>query len=431
MTTAVLEPSISTLKQISLHEGQSPIFDTDARFTALIAGTGGGKTYTGPWWLAKKIQEHPDGIFGIGSPTYPMLSRTTIPTLIAAFEGTNLQGEYKLAQHIYELPTGGKIYCWSTDNPNHIEGGQYRAIWLDEAGQMKAWVWTVIQARLGFYEGDCLFTTTPYALNWFYTDIYLRAKAGDPNYFVSQFASIKNPEYPIEEYERAKDTMDERTFALRYMGEFRRMQGLVWPDFEHWVCQADEFKRATEKFRVHPTLYRHVGGIDWGYNNPFVALSGWLDDDDVLWLDVEHYAERKLLGEHAAVLDPQCEYWADPSGLQQIQELRAKNLNIKGADNDVAIGIERVTQRGKSGRLKISPECRNLISESETYHYNPDTEKPVKESDHCADAMRYLIMGLDGGSTPSVVSLADVEPTHTTEDEAWMSEDSRIWTEVH
>lgn len=430
MEAAVLEPNISLNRQVQLHPGQSPIFQTDARFTALIAGTGGGKTYVGPWWLAQQIAEHPNGVFGIGAPTFPMLSRVCVPALMEALEGTDLQGEYKYGTHSYILPTGGVIYCWSTDAPNHIEGGQYRAIWLDEAGQMKAWTWKVIQARLGFYQGKCLFTTTPYALNWFYTDIYLRAKAGDKNYFVSQFSSVQNPAYPQEEFERAKTTMDERTFALRYLGEFRRMQGLVWPEFDQWVCQADEFKRATEKFRVHPSLYRRVGGIDWGYNNPFVALSGWLDDDGVLWLDTEHFAERKLLAEHAAVLEPSCEYFADPSGLQQIQELRAKNLNVRSADNDVAIGIERVTQRGKSGRLKISPECRNLISESETYHYNEDTEKPIKEHDHAVDALRYLIMGLDGQPVPSIISLADTELTHTTEDEAWLSEDERIWQEI-
>ena len=68
---------------------------------------------------------------------------------------------------------------------------------------------------------------------------------------------------------------------------------------------------------------------------------------------------------------------------------------VQGAANDVAMGIERVTARGKTGRLRISPECRNLISEAETYHYKEDTDKPVKEADHCADSIRYMIMGLD------------------------------------
>lgn len=394
------------LKDVKLHSGQTRIFQTDARFVGLIAGTGAGKSWAGPWWLAREIAKAPQGIFGVGAPTYPMLSRVTAPELIKAFRDTTLEGEYKQASHEYLLPTGGIIYLWSTDNPDHIEGGQYNAIWLDEAGQMKRWTWMVIQARLGFKQGRCLFTTTPYGLNWFYSEIYNRAKQGDVDYFVSQFASTENPYYPKAEFERARRTMDERIFAMRYLGEFRKMIGLVWPELDTWLCQPDELAEAHRKLQEAPESHRRVGGIDWGYNNPFACLSGFLDPDGVLWVDSERYVDRKLLKEHAEALEPTAEYFADPSGKQEIEEMRSLDITVNGANNDVAMGIERVMARGKRGALRISPECRNLISEGETYHYKEDSDKPIKEHDHTMDALRYLCMGIDGKAEPMVISLS-------------------------
>jgi len=431
MTTAK-KTAGTARKRVNLHAGQAPVFQTDARFIALIAGTGGGKTYCGPWWLSREIAKNPTGVFGIGAPTYKILSRTTVPMLISAFRGTTLEGEYKKANGEYLLPTGGIIYCCSADNPNHLEGGAYDAWWLDEAGQMKRWIWIVVQARLGFKQGRLLLTTTPYGMNWLHSDIYLPAKNGDKDYFISQFSSTANPEYPREEFERAKRTMDERTFAMRYMGEFRKMAGLVWPEFDSWVCQAAEAVEALQAAEGAPESIRWVGGIDWGYNNPFVGLSAFIDRDDVMWVYRERCLTRTLLAEHAKVLDKRTTYYADPSGKQEIEEMISLGVATQGAKNDVAMGIERVTQRGKSGRLKISPECRNLISEAETYRYKEDTDKPVKERDHCCDALRYAIMGADGSPEPKIITLnLGLEDGETMDGEDIMlTDDPRYWRET-
>ena len=426
MPVAVEQQTDTLKKRITLHEGQSAVFQSEARFVALIAGTGGGKTYIGPYWLAREIAKNPTGIYGVGAPTFKMLDRITARELITAFRGTSLEGEYRSTKGEYLLPTGGIIYLCSTTDPDHIEGGQYDAWWLDEAGQMSAWTWTVVQARLGFKQGRCLFTSTPYSLNWFYREIYRRAKALDPDYFVSQFESTQNPQYPKAEMERAARTMDARTYAMRYGGEFRKMSGLVWPELDKWVCQADELQEARRKALDAPESHRWVGGMDWGYNNPFVALTAFVDPDDVMWVLEEHCASRTLLKDHAEKLDKMCRYYADPSGKQEIEEMAALGIIVEGSDNAVAMGIERVTNRGKDGRLRISPTCRNLISEGETYHYRPDTDAPVKENDHSCDALRYMIMGVDGRPEPRIISLSYDEGE---DEDLIFSEDPRMWKE--
>jgi len=427
LTVAVADTEQSEKKRVILHEGQTAVFQSDARFVALIAGTGGGKTYIGPYWLARKINKNPQGVFGVGAPTFKMLERVTARELITAFRGTTLEGEYKPSRGEYQLPTGGIIYLCSTGDPDHIEGGQYDAWWLDEAGQMSSWTWTVIQARLGFREGRCLFTTTPYNLGWLYRDVYLKAKAGDANYFVSQFESTMNPKYPKREFDRAGQALDERTFQMRYGGQFRQMAGLVWPDLNSWVCQSDEVDAVIAKATDNPTKFRRIGGIDWGYNNPFVALTGLLDDDDDMRVVSERCAAEKLLKEHVKYLDKKANYYADPSGKQQIEEMVALGIATEGASNSVAMGLERVTARGKTGKLKISPSCSNLRNESETYHYKEDTDSPVKADDHSCDALRYMVVGVDGKPEPKVISLSYDDGK--TEEDIMMTDNPRYWME--
>jgi hypothetical protein len=71
--------------------------------------------------------------------------------------------------------------------------------------------------------------------------------------------------------------------------------GLVYPEFRD--CVIDEWsvgrafqpgQAAGPDSNVRPTG-RLVGGIDFGWGNPFAALHGVLDHDDVLWIGWERY----------------------------------------------------------------------------------------------------------------------------------------------
>lgn len=98
--------------------------------------------------------------------------------------------------------------------------------------------------------------------------------------------------------------------------------------------------------------------------------------------------------------------YIDPSaqGLsEEIKRLSRQTLPysivIKPAENDVAVGIQRVQKCMTYGVMTVSESQENLIREFGTYEYDKDSvesgkEKPVKVDDHCCDAWRYLTMGL-------------------------------------
>ena len=410
MTTLATPPTLDA-KTIHLHPQQARAFSDPARFVAAIAGTGGGKTYLGPLWLSERIAEHPEGPFLVVSPTYKILSRATMPMLVATFRGTDFEGVWKETKGQYVLPTGGIIYTGSADRPESLEGGQYWAAWLDEGGQMTYWLWVVIQARLGQHQGRCLITTTPYATNWLKKEWYDRWRAGDADYAVIQWPSDANPAYPRAELLRAKATLAPAIFEMRYLGQFRQMEGLVYPEFVN--CIADN--------REVPEGWRRVGGIDWGFSAPTVVLTGAVDADDVLWIYHEWAKPGTVAAERTAQLKPQVAYYADPADKTAAEEVRRLGGLVREANNAVAEGIARVTARIRTGRLKVMRDaCPVLIDEAEMYHYKEDDEsdKPVKEADHAMDALRYLIAGLDrhrkaslivvGPDVPQAATAADV-----------------------
>lgn len=393
-----LQRQLSESKQIRLHRYQSMALQLQNRFVALIAGTGGGKTYAGPMWLYREIDKHPKDNFWVVAPTYRMLSRATVPTLVEIFRGTTYQGELLLSQGQYRLPTGGMIWLGSADRPEGLEGGQARAAWLDEAGQMKRHVWIVMQARLGMLQGRVFITTTPYAVNWLYSDFYKLWVDGDPDYGVVQFPSTENPYYPVAEFERAQRSMSPELFEMRYCGQFRKMEGLIYPGWN-----ADNI---CDPFDI-PEDWRRLGGVDHGYNNPNVILKAAMSPDDVIYIYEEHYERNRLLSHHAENMKDGLRYVADPSGKREIVEYRYKGIDVIPGNNDVGLGINAMNERINTNRLKAFKGCcPNFCEEIEMYAWEEPTErsqerrdKPMKVDDHAMDAGRYMVMEFDRSRT--------------------------------
>lgn len=91
----------------------------------------------------------------------------------------------------------------------------------------------------------------------------------------------------------------------------------------------------------------------------------------------------------------------DPSAKGLAEEIKrvCPDVIIKDANNDVALGINRVQKMLSFGRLFVSSKQKHLIKEEYMYEYDKDLlekgkEVPIKTNDHCQDATRYLIMGI-------------------------------------
>src|SRR5205085_987757 len=142
------------------------------QFAAAIGGVQSGKTFLGSVWAGKKINEFPDGVGIIAAPTYKILQQATLLKFFSQFPA--LKKFHKEQKGEIELPTGGTVFIRSMDQPFGSEGITANWVWGDEAGQYPINAWTVLRSRVARTRGQILFTTTPYALNWLYTDFYLK-----------------------------------------------------------------------------------------------------------------------------------------------------------------------------------------------------------------------------------------------------------------
>ena len=249
-------------------------------------------------WSYKKIEEailRYGKVLGfIVAPTYKVLERATIPTFLDTLQYTQFGPEacksnsrwgYKASFHKYVLPNNwGEIWMQGADNAYGLEGGQFDFVWGDEGGQFDSKTYRAILGRTGQKQGSILITTTPYITNEGFGPLHKewmpRFKEGNQDYFIVNFPSIANPAYPEEEFERAKRTLSPEQFRSRYLGEFCSVEGLVFPSF--YKCNSPKDMQVEHIMRFAKTdpdgIY--VGGIDFGWNDPFSALCGFLSSKE-------------------------------------------------------------------------------------------------------------------------------------------------------
>jgi hypothetical protein len=184
-------------------------------------------------------------------------------------------------------------------------------------------------------------------------------------------------------------------------------------------------KPTPEEIARNVAMPPKVGGIDFGFHNPFCALWGHLDHDDVLWITGCRYKNQCTIPVHSAAIPLGVRWYCDPAGAESIRQLREAghdaipcvHMPTRGATGEKKSpklsGIDAVSERMRTGRLVIvrSEEMMPLIRELGMYHYDEtkQVEEPVDEDNHACDALRYLIVGIDRGKTPSVLPVVTPE----------------------
>jgi len=396
--------------EIKLHKWQNRAWESKKRFIFFCAGVQSGKTTFGCIWIVNESEECGAGDYLIIAPTYKILQQSTMQKFQEIIP--NGWGTFNKAESVFRARNGRTFFLRSADKPESIEGITARAIWADEASLMKPDIWLMMQGRVSGTQGRILCTFTPIALNWVHKEIEKdkerrnRGEEGDIDFI--QFPSVESPYFPKEEYERAKRMLTPIQFQLRYEGIFGKAEGLIYADFDEKYNVCDDFPI--------PEDWTKIGGIDWGFINPFVALKLALSPDDILYVYKEYYQSKQTLKEHSRNMSPDIPYYADPSGAQEIQEMQALGYDVIPANNDVDMGILTVNARlrkqddsERTVRLKVFRSCVNVIDELSLYQYdrNQSTgewkEKPMKRDDHCMDALRYAIIELDRGGIGDLI----------------------------
>ncbi len=265
---------------------------------------------------------------------------------------------------------------------------------IDEASRVPDDLYRSVRPMLAVGGGRLVCLSTPFGRRGFFWREWSRERQeGDPwQRFRVTWRDCPRIEPAFIEQERV--SLGESWVRQEYECSFEALTGLVYPDFES-LCAVDAVPELSGKA---------VGGIDFGFRNPFCALWGTLDRDDVLWIECERYLRETPIHEHAQALPRGVVWYADPAGRTEREELRRAGLTVRAGTNDIRAGIAAVTARLRTGRLKVLRRaCPNLLGESRLYRYAAEAENtaasemPVDANNHALAALRYLVSQLDAG----------------------------------
>ena len=251
------------------------------------------------------------------------------------------------------------------------------------------------------------------SLNWLKTDFFDSWKKGVPDYKVVQFRSIDSPYFPKEEFERAKATMDVRTFRRRYCGLLEKMEGLVYEDF---MTTLHTFTRnRLDDMMQRRTFKEAIAGVDWGFNHAATISVIGIDYDNNFYLIDEYYERGKTTAEIIEKMKwfkdkYNVRFWyPDPAEPDRLEEMKRAGLfprDVNKGKGSVALGIDKVRELIKQGRFKICEECKYTLEEMSLYHYPEvgDDEEPVKEDDDMLDGIRYAIATYQPSTNANIFS---------------------------
>lgn len=384
---------------------QETSFLTEKRIGITATGIQWGKTSVGVIWLIHQMFRHnfKGANFLVTSPTYKILYQSTMP-VFERFCGD--YGKFNKKDENFRLHNGGTVWFRTGQNPDSVVGiTDIYAVLCDEAGLYSRYFWDNIQARSSIKEAQVRIVTSPYSLNWLYTD-YIRPYHNDDQFIhdlccLVQARSNENPYFPAAEYELKRRTMDPRRFNMIYGGAFDKAQGLVYDVFDAKTMVVDPMRL--------PLGTRFFGGIDWGHTDPAVLKVRAITEDGMHYAVDEHYQTQMKQSdylEQAARLRAlwNVEKWyADPSRPDHISYLNQHGITTIGAENDIEPGIEAHYSLIKSGYYAVfRTSNKHTLDEYETYHYpdpadlKPDQNQnkrinmPVDQNNHTMDAERYI-----------------------------------------
>ena len=398
--------------RLHLHPGQSRTWDSTARFVWMLAGTQGGKTSFGPWWLKREIDRNGGGDYLAATASFDLFKLKMQPELRRVFEHVLGIARYWSGDKVLELrnpatgefeaerasdPMWGRIILRSAHALGGLEAATAKAAWLDEVGQpgFVLDAWEAIQRRVTLHQGRVLGTTTLYTLGWLKQQVYDRWRKGDSQHDVIQFASAANPAFPPEELEAARLRMPSWKFRMFFLGQYARPAGMIYDAF-------DEARHTTPRFAI-PDEWERFVGLDFGGVNTAALFYAREPSTGKLYLYREYKAGGRTAKGHVRHIltgEPMVPFAVGGSKSEQNwrDEFSAAGLPVRAPRiGDVEVGIDRVYAAHAEDKIIVFDDLAGYLDEKVSYSRKLDangeaTEKIAdKASYHYMDAERYIV----------------------------------------
>lgn len=408
MVAVAERPSTATV-EYHPRGASAELFGCRDRVVVVSGPAGTGKTYGALWRLHLCALKYP-GMRGI------MLRKVqedlTASALVTYQERVLGSGNYgvrpfggsKLKPAGFQYPNGSELLIGGLDKADKVMSREYDLIYVNEA-------WEISEDDLEKLSTRARWGVMPYQQVFGDTNpqgpghhLYKAFQAGR----IQMLFSVHEDNPAL--FDPAANDWTEQ--GLAYLSRLDNLTGFrrdrlrkgLWVAAEGVVYP--EFNRQTHVREVDCKGWSTVLGLDVGTRNP-TSLHTYRHAGDRIHVEREFY--QRGMSSDSIIDAAEAEYVRsgathmviDPSAAGLIVSLVNRGIPVRKADNDIIVGISRVTSILSD--LTVDPSCENMISEFETYRY-PDgrrgnSDTPVKENDHAMDELRYVVMDL---ATPPV-----------------------------
>lgn len=278
-----------------------------------------------------------------------------------------------------------------------IQGSTLAAAYVDEATCIPLPFWRMLLSRLSITGSQLFATCNPEGpAHWLKKDFIDRANELDLIYW--NFTLDDNPSLDEKYKENLKKEYSGMWYARYILGEWAVSHGLIYDCWTHDNIYSQETS--------NPNYY--IMGIDYGTTNPTAAVILAVTPNEWPQLRVidEYYYDSAKQGRSktdAEIVDDIKSFmgwramrsiYVDPAAASLKLALRHADLPVIDAQNDVLLGIKITAKFIANLNLVVHKSCKNLIEQIQTYQWDPKAadrgeDKPIKKTDHCADALRY------------------------------------------
>lgn len=273
-----------------------------------------------------------------------------------------------------------------------IQGRTFAGVLLDEVVLMPQSFVNQALARCSVDGAKLWFSCNPGSpQHWFYLEWIKKHKERNALYL--HFEMADNPSLSEKTLERYRSQYSGVFYDRYILGKWVLAEGLIYPMFGQDNI-TDEIPESGEYYI----------SCDYGTLNPFSAGLWCVTDKKAVRIreyyysgrdsqasktDEEYYTELEKL---AGRLPVECVI-VDPSAASFIETIRRHGkFSVRKARNEVVDGIVTTARYIKSKQIQIHSDCKDAIREFGLYRWDDKAteDKPVKESDHAMDEIRYF-----------------------------------------
>jgi len=398
---------------VNLSDWQKIVWKDPKRYIVVNCGRRAGKTWLIDYRLFYLATQMPKSTLWYVAPTYKQAKNILWEMLLESIPGSAIAKKNETELKI-TLINGAQIHVKGADNPDSLRGVHIDFCVFDECAFIDKWdlVWKIMRPTLADSKAKVWFVSTPNGFNHFKDLAYNDAGEGrkifkDDDHSYHHFTTYENPHIDREEIETMKREMTEDAFAQEIMGEFRKMEGLIYKEFNREIHMVE-----VPEFDSNWTFTR---ALDFGFAHKtalaYFAISP--DQRSIYLYDglyVNGFTEHQI-AEVVKVKDKGKRITypvADSAQPMAIAELSGNGVVFnpveKGKDS-VKNGIVKVAEmlkvRNDTGKptLMVSKYLGYVADEFEKYRWiqnKNDTstvrEIPYKVGDDMMDAIRYFAM---------------------------------------